>query len=261
MKRLSILLIALVASFCLFSNEAALAACGCTQMTVSTFGNQTICSDNKMDMRRFKECTRTNGGLNTVCPNNTYVYNCPTGVNSQQLSRAPYYQRTGLKITATYTNGSTATDCTPGQILQETLTSNMVVQKPNINPTSLGGNQNIGGLNLRIDNNPHNEFPDVGQTSGQRQDFGGDNYIRTATDVISSNSASGAQWWDNTDQTKHKKKEDATWAYRFISFVRGSAGQPSCSCVTNIGVTWKPGKNPATNISRATTAPGSQRCS
>ncbi|EGJ30545.1 MULTISPECIES: hypothetical protein [Moorena] len=255
MKRLLItLLVTLVTSFCLFANEAALAICSCTNMAVAFGGTGVnICSNNTLN---FSECTRSNGGTGTACPSNTYVYNCPTGANTFD----PLSQGTGFKVAATYAPGSTASDCIPGQILQETITSNMPITYPKINPTTLTGNQTIGGLDLRINNNASQSYPRVGQIyqGTTRQFFGGDNYEGGATTVISSQSNTGSEWWDNPDQTKDNQTENATWRFRFISFVRGSAGQQNCSCATDIAVDWGSNVNPVTGIQRGTS--GNENC-
>ena len=264
MKQLSILVITLATSFCIFFSQPALAACGCTNMTVTWGGLANICSNNNVpDVINANECTRTLGGPGTACPNNTYVYNCSTGVNSQNWMAPAPYQKTGFRITTTYAPNSTYTDCTPGQILQLTITSNGgQAQNPPINPTSLTGNQTFGNpaFNVRINNNASQSFPRVDQQYGTtgRQYYGGDNYIGTATDVVSSQSNTGSQWWDNTDQSKDAQNENATWAYRFISFVRGSDGQQSCSCAKDITVNWPANMNPVTQI--MTAANGNQNC-
>ena len=230
----------------LMNSDMVLAACGCTSMTVQRVGAATICSNNDV---QFNECNRVAGGQGTACPNNTYVFTCPTGVNDQHWADQAPFQRTGFKVSATYAGGSNAAECITGQILQETITSNGVFEgNPLINPSALGGNETIGGLDLRINNNGAQSVPRVGTTYGQtgRQFYGGDNYAVGTADVIYNNTNAGAQWWDNTDQTKDMQGENATWSYQFISYVRGTAGQPSCSCSTTISVNWLANSNPVT---------------
>ena len=80
MKYLSLLLMILIASFCMFSNEPALAACGCQNMTVTWAGPVNICSNNDLPdllVPNGGECTRIAGGDNTACPNNLFIYKLP----------------------------------------------------------------------------------------------------------------------------------------------------------------------------------------
>ncbi|MEP3048696.1 MAG: hypothetical protein ABJL55_15270 [Roseibium sp.] len=235
------------------SAGSAFAACGCDRMDVSHAGIQTLCSNNDLV---FAECVKTGGGAATVCPTANFVYTCPTGANNLSVLE----QKTGFKVEARYTAGSDAVACTPGQILQETINSDQQVDYPKINPTTLTGNETFGTLDTRINNNSLQKFPLVDQVYGAttRQLFGGDNYNAGALDVISSQSDAGAQWWDNPDQTKDDATENATWQFRFISFVQGSAGEASCSCAFDIDVEWQAHMNPTTTYTQQ--AAGSENC-
>ena len=213
-------------------------------MTVTFAGDQAICSNNDLN---FAECVQTAGGVGTACPGTTYVYTCPTGPNSLVRHAPDFEQKTGFKVNADYSGGSTAADCTPGQILQETITSEGAGEpNPNINPTSLNGDQSFGALDTTIDNNAGNQFPQVGAAAAGRQSYGGDNYIAGAVDVISSQTDAGSQWYDNPDQNKDNDAENATWQFRFLSYVNGSAGEDSCSCAFQINVDWPGNSDPAT---------------
>lgn len=236
----------------------AYAACSCTSMTVTFGGDQDICSNNDFDVGvDFTECQKAAGGHGTACPNHAFIYTCPTGVNSQ----AGLEQKTGFKIAAAYGGGSNADDCTPGQILQETITSDQGVVQPTINPTSLDGDQTLNGYDTTIDNDATHPFPQVGaMTAAGRNAYGGDNYIAGAVDVISGQSDAGSNWWDNPDQNKDDAGENATWQFRFLSYVRGSGGVGggSCSCAFDIDVTWAANMAPVTTFTPR--ADGSENC-
>lgn len=235
--------------------SSAHAACSCTSMSVTFGGDEEICSDNDLDVNvDFPECQRAAGGPGTACPANAFIYTCPTGANNH----VDLEQKTGFKISATYGGGSNADDCTPGQILQETITSDQGFDQPTINATSLDGDQTFNGYDATIDNDETHEFPQVGTVIAGRNVYGGDNYVAGAGDVISGQSDAGSNWWDNPDQNKDAADENATWQFRFLSFVRGSAGQASCSCAFDIDVTWDADSDPVTAF--AARAEGSENC-
>ena len=59
----------------------ALAACSCTDLTISHANAATvkICSNNDLN---FPECARAAGSVGNGCAGRTYAYTCPVGVNS-----------------------------------------------------------------------------------------------------------------------------------------------------------------------------------
>jgi len=59
------------------------------------------------------------------------------------------------------------------------------------------------------------------------------------------------RWWDNTDQEKDSQAENATWRYKFVSWVRGSStAQPSCACGFDIAVNWAANSAPVTTYTQ-----------
>jgi hypothetical protein len=217
------------------------AACGCTQMTLKRAGTTgVLCSNANLNFLAT-ECTKS-PGASKGCTT-TYAYDCQLGVNSKKYTNVKPYQKTGFLSAATMTAGSTVTQCETGQLLQETIMSSLPVTQPKINPTSITGAQTIAGKPIFVDNDPMNPFPQIGATSGTAQKYGGDDYANyMATDVLfaynTSVTPNTLSWWDNPDQSKDAQSEKAEWQFRFISFVMGSAGQPSCACAFDIRVNW-----------------------
>ncbi|HEY4592209.1 MAG TPA: hypothetical protein VIJ61_07365, partial [Thermoanaerobaculia bacterium] len=90
--------------------------------------------------------------------------------------------------------------------------------------------------------------------SGSSQKYGGDDYKSyTASDVLfaynTTVTPNTLSWWDNPDQSKDAQSEQATWQFRFISFVQSSGStEPSCACAFDIKVDW-----PANNNNPTTT--------
>lgn len=228
--------------------EEASALCGCTEMTVTNTQNITVCSPRNLGDFDEQCQVLAPGADGNACAEGEYRYTCPTGVNSTEWDADEPTQSTGFLVQATYAGGSNGGECTTGQILQETITSNGGnAPSPNINPTSLAGDQTIGGRDLRIDNNAAHNFPRVGAMQQGLPLFGGDNYRAADNNVLSGSSNAGSWWWDNTDQTKDEPDENATWAYEFVAFVMGNGdGQASCACTFTIGVTWDGGEEPDT---------------
>jgi hypothetical protein len=228
--------------------SAAQAVCGCTQMTLKHSGiTGILCSNANLNFLST-ECAKYTPGSSKGCTT-TYAYDCQLGVNSKKYSNVKPYQKTGFLSVAAMAAGSTVTDCKTGQLLQETITGNGVVEtNPKINPTSISGAQTLAGKSIYVDNSSANPFPQIGATSGSSQKYGGDDYKSyTASDVLFSYNTSVTprtlSWWDNPDQTKDSQSEAATWKFRFISFVLGSAGQSSCVCSFDIAVTWPSNNN------------------
>ncbi|GGB51548.1 hypothetical protein GCM10011316_24470 [Roseibium aquae] len=239
------------------------ADCGCTGMSVTFAGPQDICSNNWFPIgadagpdNGFPECTaRQDVGPGTACQGFAYIYICPTGVNSEVALE----QKTGFKVEADYAGGSDGAQCTAGQILQLSITSNMGADIPDINPTTLDGDQDFGTYLTTIDNDEDNAFPAAGSRANGRYTYGGDNYQSDSGQVIIGQTDGGVQWWDNTDQAKDGHDENASWEYRFLSFVRGSGGEnPDCSCAFDIDVIWLDDSPAVTNFVRS--ASGSVNC-
>ncbi|MCY1014541.1 hypothetical protein [Pyxidicoccus sp. MSG2] len=240
------------------------AACGCSNMRLVHAGaTGTMCSNAALNFLAT-ECAVAPGASKGCAT--TWAYECNLGVNSKKYANVKPYQRTGFQPVATLTAGSTVSQCSTGQLLQLTITGNGSVEaNPAINPTSLAGTQTVGGRRLYIDNSGAHPFPQVGATqpsAGGDPKFGGDNYSNyTSGDVLFNYNAATRQlsWWDNTDQSKDAQGEVATWKYKFVSFVQGTAGQTSCACAFDIAVNW-----PANNNAPVTTwtyqAGGSQNC-
>ena len=246
MKRKVLILLACV--FGASASSSAMAACGCTNMTVTRSQVISACSTRNLGNFDGQCLVLAPGAGDNDCGGGAYKYTCPTGVNSQDLEAAEPTQSTGFFVQTAYAGGSNGAECTAGQILQMTITSGGNNEpNPNINPTSLNGNQTIGGRNLRIDNNGAHAFPRIGTMEQQRPKFGGDNYMAANVNVLSGSSNAGSWWWDNTDQTKDEAAEAATWAYEFVAFVQGSGGgQPSCACTFTIDVGWDSNQHPGT---------------
>jgi hypothetical protein len=220
-------------------------ACGCSGMKLNHSGTTGImCSDNDLNFLKT-ECDKFSGASKGCTT--TYAYECRLGVNSQKLGNVKPYQKTGFQPVATLTGSSIPSDCTMGQVLQENITSGGAPEpNPNIIPTSLSGVSSLAGHTVDIDNSSANRFPAVGATKASNPFFGGDNYASlTAADVLISVTPTTISWWDNPDQSKDSQSEVATWKFRFISFVNGSASQPSCSCAFTIDVDWN-GTTPPT---------------
>ncbi len=216
----------------------ALAACSCTDLTIS-HANATvkICSNNNLN---FPECARANGSTQNGCAGSTYAYTCPVGVNS----KSNLEQKTGFQAAATLTG--TAGQCKSGQALQLTITSNQGVSKPKVLATP-SGDVTVGAYAVTITNDRQVEYPDVGKTSQNKPLYGADSYTDpAAADLLMQEMADHLKWWDNTDQAKDDAAEEATWKYRFFSYVTGTAGQNSCGCVFDIVVNWPANNNNAT---------------
>jgi hypothetical protein len=230
--------------------QTAWAVCSCTNLTVAhtTGYNQIICS--ATERPDFTECTERTAPNNTEC-DTQYEYSCPIGVNSQQWATPAPEQKTGFGVTATLTGDST--QCTSGQLLTLTITSNGVVEpNPLINPTNSTGapGQLVPNISFIVDNNNTNNFPQfpIGGAMPDTPSFGGDNYryADNAT-VLIERSDNNYRWWDNTDQGKDDQQELATWSYKFVSFVKGSSQtQTSCACGFNIIVNWPSNGDPTT---------------
>ncbi len=233
------------------------ADCGCTGMTVNwrnAGGTYQICSNN--GAYNFPECTRSPAQGTTCGGKTTYAWTCPIGPNSlvtetkkdsQSNDYEGPWQRTGFAIVATLAQNSMAEQCVTGQVLQERIISNGSKQpNPNINSTSVSDEYRFADLDVFVENDPDETFPDIDAQRGGDQLYGGDNYqlVNSATSLISTFGTT-TMWWDNTDQTKtgstkaEAQNERASWAYRFIAFVDGSDDtKPSCSCAFDINVDW-----------------------
>lgn len=234
-----------LASFVVAPSTAS-AACACTGMTIEhTTGNTvTLCSSHDL---HYAECQQHQGGPSTLCPATTYSYTCPVGVNTSTALE----QWTGFGVRTTLTG--TSSECHSGQALQLTITSNQHVDQPEIHATPTGDVQ-IGGFTARVKHSPPAAaMPAIGAMTpppNPVQSFGADTYTDPdAPDLLIERTASAIKWWDNTNQEKDSAQEQATWSYRFASFVQGTNGQASCACVFNINVDWR-NAQPATSMTR-----------
>jgi hypothetical protein len=236
--------------------QSANAVCGCTAMTIERADatTQVICTNNQY--AGFGACAETPGGAGTACPNTTYIYTCEVGVNSTHWGAAAPNQKTGFGVNATL-NGGNGSQCTSGQLLTLTIMGHGgVAPNPTINPTNGTGaaGQLVGGVTFDVDNDNTHPFPQypIGGGTAAVPRFGGDDYryadratvLIERTDVL-------YRWWDNTDQQKDNAAENASWQYKFVSFVKGSsAAQSSCACGFDINVTWGTGMNPVTTYTQ-----------
>jgi hypothetical protein len=235
-----------IAAFSSLPARPALAKCGCTDMKIARAGTTGIvCTDKNLDFKP-PECTRWDG--HTKGCTTTYAYECALGVNDTHWGDAEPYQRTGFEPRATLAPGSTLAECYIGQVLQETITSEgVVVPNRKINPTSVSGVVSLAGHQVKVDNDSTHPYPQIGAKSSTNPLFGGDNYRDPAApELLFDVTPTSVSWWDNPDQTKDKQTENATWAFRFVAFVLGTHGEPSCACAFTIGVTWKASTDPAT---------------
>lgn len=224
-------------------------ACSCSAMTLNHSGNTGImCSNNNLKFQST-ECAQF-AGSSKGCAT-TYAYQCNLGVNSYKPLNAKPYKRTGFMPAATI--AGTLSDCTIGQVMQETITSGGSLEKnPLVNPTSMSGTVSLAGHAVEIVNNSKNPFPQVGATaSGKTPQFGGDNYGNPGDATVLFNTTSkSVSWWDNTDQSKDSQAEVAAWKYKFISFVNGSSKGTSCACAFDIAVSWNGTAAPTTAWSK-----------
>jgi hypothetical protein len=236
--------------------QAATAVCGCTAMSIERANatTQDICTNTQH--AGLGECMESAGGAGTACPNTTYVYTCPVGVNSTQWGAPAPSQKTGFVVDATLTGGN-GSQCTSGQLLTLTIMENGVVAaNPRINPTNSTGaaGQLVAGVTFDVDNAAAHQFPQypIGGGTAAVPKFGGDDYryannaavLIERTDVL-------YRWWDNTDQEKTNAPENASWRYKFVSFVKGSsAAQSSCACGFDIEVDWASNMNPTTTYTQ-----------
>lgn len=237
--------------FVLLAAGEAAAVCGCTGMTVNhtTGHTQIICTATQHG--DLPECTERTGGDRTECTT-TYEYECPVGVNSQDLGAAMPSQKTGFGIVAALTGNET--QCTSGQLLTLTITSGGVtVANPTINPTNSVGaaGQLVPGVTFNVDNDASHQFPQypIGGGVPNSPNFGGDDYRWADNAAVLIERAPGRyRWWDNTDQEKDRQDENAAWSYKFVSWVRGSStAQESCACGFDVLVAWPPNGPPVTN--------------
>jgi len=237
-----------------FAATDAAAVCGCTQMSIAHAdkGTQVICSASQRP--GFPECTENTGPARTSCTT-AYEYVCPTGVNSQDLAAAAPSQKTGFGANATL--AGTETQCTSGQLLTLTINgAGGVEPNPKINPTNStgGAGELVAGVTFVVDNDAANPFPQypIGTGTAAKPQFGGDNYRWADNASVLIERAPGlTRWWDNTDQGKDTQAEDASWAYKFVSWVKGSSSaQASCACGFDILVKWPSNGKPVTTYTQ-----------
>ena len=233
-----------------FGVGEASAACGCNSMEVNNSAGTyvSICSNQALNFPAYDRpgspqmCTRYSG-QEFGC-NKTYVYNCPVGVNNAYTFTKPNYenfQHFGFRPYARLTEASRISECRYGQGLQETITSNKVVEVPRVKNTPALGLWTLGDLQFAITSGTKAPYPGIASTKEGNPLFGGDSYSNTTTTglLMEYNSENKSlQWWDNTDQTLDSADEKALWEYRFISFVQGTDNNPSCACTFDIDVDW-----------------------
>lgn len=236
--------------------ERAEAVCSCTHMTIhTTGGTETLCSNQNLN---FPECAKTPAQGAGPCAAYTYQYVCPVGPTNQSSTENHY----GFVAEAQIAGGSTLSDCAKGQALQLTITSNMGVTKPVIAYPQPAGTFTIGGATFAVEpGDGVKVYPDVGTNDPNHNPlYGADNYSDPASPSHLIQWSNGAlKWWDNTDQTKDAPAEQATWKYRFVSFVKGSAGQSSCACFFEIDLNWA-SNAAAPVVTPAQALPGSTSC-
>jgi hypothetical protein len=243
------------------ATTAAGAVCACTGMNVSHADRAQvkICSNANLN---FRECARA-AGANSGCVGHLYSYTCPVGVNSTVNTRNTASQKTGFGIEATLMGNSD--ECHSGHALQETITSDHGVTIPMVHATPQG-DVTIGNFHVTIRNDRGSTFPPVGEMTrapNRHPLFGADSYTDpAAADVLiertEDQNGGHIKWWDNPDQTKDAPAENATWHFRYFSYVTGSTAADGCGCVFNINVTWLP--NQAAITSWAFDAASSRRC-
>jgi hypothetical protein len=223
--------------------SAAQAACSCTAMTVRHAGTMKICSNNELRNEFIRECT-SKDGVADGCAGYTYAYTCVLGVNQGRVTRHSPWQRTGFGIDATLSGNFN--ECHSGHVLQETITGDQGVTKPQVHDLP-SGDVTIGSFDVHIISNQSGaqDFPDVGATTTGRNGkpkFGADQYTNpNATDLLIEKNGGHIKWWDNPDQSKDGNAEAATWVFRYFSFVQGSSAANSCACVYDITVNWPSG--------------------
>lgn len=223
--------------------STAQAACSCTAMTVSHAGTMKICSNNDLRNEFIRECT-SKDGVADGCVGYNYAYTCVLGVNEGRVTRHSPWQRTGFGIDATLSGNFN--ECHSGHALQETITGDQGVTKPQVHDLP-SGDVTISGFGVNIISNQGGaqDFPDVGaRTTGPnaKPKFGADQYTNpNATDLLIEKNGGHIKWWDNPDQSKDGNAEAATWVFRYFSFVQGSSAANSCACVYDITVTWPSG--------------------
>jgi hypothetical protein len=162
----------------------------------------------------------------------------------RQGHQAFAWQRTGFGIDAALSGNSN--ECHSGHALQETITGDQGVTKPQVHDLP-SGDVTIGSPDVNIISNQSGaqDFPDVGATTtgpNAKPKFGADQYTNpNATDLLIEKNGGHIKWWDNPDQSKDGNAEAATWVFRYFSFVQGSSAANSCACVYDITVNWPSG--------------------
>lgn len=236
----------------------ATAICGCTQMRIRTTATpQTLCSN--QDLNDFQECVKTMSHGAGPCAAFTYKYDCPVGLT---LPNPQVESQYGFVAESQLAGGSNLAECEQGQALQLTITSNHAVDKPVIGYTNPHGVITVGGTTFFVEQHDGvKKYPDVGTNDPTGRPFyGSDNYSDPASaHHLIQHSGGVLKWWDNTDQEKDDPAEQARWQYRFVAFVKGSAGQSDCICVFDIDLDWRTAHahQPTANIGGAA---GSHNC-
>jgi hypothetical protein len=227
------------------------AACGCTGITV-THTDKTmvsICSNADIDVtdpdKGIPECKKV-ARPNHQC-GTSFRYDCPVGVNTVAIKGV--IQRTGFLVDAQLTG--TASQCKSGHALQLTIKGNKI-SRPKVHGTP-DKDVSIGALQAAFVHDKRFLVPEHGEVTPSNQDkFGADSYTDpNATDSLIHQDANSVKWWDNTDQSKDDDAEHANWAYRYLSYVKGTGTNDSCACVYDIDVDWAShAKNATTKWSR-----------
>ena len=246
------LMIGTIAAAAVAWTGAAWGACACSGLTVTAKSDKSryICTVGRPG---FPECSESKASI-VGCPAKyKWAYKCPTGVNHA----ADVNQQVGFQAAAALTG--TASQCKSGQALQLTVTSDRSVSKPPIHATPAGGVRTIGGYAFYTSNTTTDDMPNVGTTISVSSTtyplYGGDNYTSPAdgTLIEIDDSRHRIVWWDNTDQGKERRRENAKWEYKFISFIQGTVGQASCACVLDITVDWPKYTDATTTVTKDTT--------
>lgn len=228
------------------------AACSCTGMTIHRGGAPfAVCSNaNLQDFVTTNECAREAGSNANGCAGYAYRYACATGANTLTAADQPY-QHTGFGVEATIVGNPN--DCRPGHALQQKITGRGTSKNSALHahPT---GDVDIGNLRVTIKGG-NGTMPEIGAMSNNRQEFGADNYTDVAAQDVLIEGGNRIKWWDNPDQTKDRRNENATWQFRYFSYVLGSGGGQSCGCVFKIDVDWQRLQNPVTTYTADAASP------
>jgi hypothetical protein len=250
-------ILALVAAIGLLHSPPLEAQCGCQRMTLKSRGTTEImCSDIDFpDLLNMDECIRDEGRL--LGCHTRWAYRCPLGPNSKHYSDDIPWQRFGFQPIAALTPDTDVDQCDTGQLLQLSIVNqNGRQENREINKLPRGGitklSKQVGRRAVYILNREGARFPQIGHTTRLGlPSYGADGYNYNPEESRHSylfgydEEQNTLSWWDNPDQTKDEQNEVAFWDYNFVAYVKGTRGQPSCTCTFNIQVAWPANGEPA----------------